>query len=515
MRHSFPAALFLLLPFALGAQGAGDRAQLLLNTTRALWMDSANAAGLTVSAPEAFNLVDAGYSYEAGDYRRMQTGTSVGVFDFDTQGALKVGKVQLWGRFRYDNTNDRGSSFNTLLYDPYDERFMYTAADTVAGQWKKQSYEMQFKASVPLGERFAAGVHVNYTDRIAAGQIDPRAESYHYSVTVRPGLVWNAGSSTIGLNGQYSNTFERTTPSISNTQEIQKVYLLRGLGNWVGEQVGGGGLGTMYFRCNTWGGGLQYAYNGSWRMLAEAGYALHNTEIHETATQPKPHGDTRRQEFNANATALFGTGVLHKIGLSSDVAITTGIEPTTQWNKETGEWEITYSAEQCNLVSWNGILSYDAFVLDGDSYTWHFSAEAGVQAKQDSYAVPASRFEYANAVMGAGAERSWLFNNGSSLLLGGGLSFVKYMYRYYEYNGHRAGAAPVRDLYPHDLSILSADRLTARMAAEYAFPVGKGLKLAFCAEGSSLVASCIDNSDLASITIKSRTALLSAVRLYF
>ena len=139
----------LLLPAVLSAQGAGDRARLLLNRNDALWLGSDNAAGLAFSAPAPFNIVDVGYSYGTGDHRLMQTGTSVDVLDFDTQGVLRVGKVQLWGRFRYDNTSDRGSSFNTLLYDPYDERFMYTAADTVAGHWKKQSYLMQFKAALP------------------------------------------------------------------------------------------------------------------------------------------------------------------------------------------------------------------------------------------------------------------------------------------------------------------------------------------------------------------------------
>lgn len=498
------AALLLLTPLTLDAQGAGDRAALLLNTTRATWFQSANASGLAFSAPDAFNLVDAAYSYESGDYRRMQSGTSNGVFDFDTQGALKVGKVQLWGRFRYDNTDERGSSFNTLLYDPYDERFMYTAADTVAGQWKKQSYDMQFKAAVPIGEHLAAGVHVEYKDRIAAGQIDPRAESFNYSVTVRPGLAWKAGRSVIGVNGLYSNTFERSTASISNTQETQKVYLLRGLGNWVGEQVGGGGLSTMYFRCNSWGGGMQYSYSSDWQLMAEAGYCSHATEIHESATQPKPHGDTRKQVVSASVTALFGSRWLHKVNLSSEASVTTGIEPTTQWNTDDGVWEITYSAEQCKLLTLNALLSYDAFLTEGGSYIWRFSGKAGLEAKRDSYALPASRFEYTNFLASAGTETRIGFSGGSSLLLGITLSGVKNLGAVYEYNGHRTGTPPVRDLYPHDLAILSADRLSSRLAAEYAFPVGKGLRLAFCGEGEFLIASC-----------GKRVAALGAVRLYF
>lgn len=495
----------LSLPLVLQASEPRDKAWLLLNTTRSPWMESSNSAGLAKSAPEAFNLVDAGYSYETGDYRLMQSGQTNGVMSFDTQGALKVGKVQLWGRFRYDNTDERGSSFNTLLYDPYDERFAYTAADTVAGQWKKQSYQMQFKAAVPLGESFAAGVHLQYTNRIAAGQIDPRAESFHYSVNVKPGITWHPGHSTIGINGLYSNTFERSTPSISNNQETQKVFLLKGLGNWVGEQVGGSGLSTMYFRCNTWGVGLQYAYEDGWKLIASAEYARHDTRIRESATQPKPHGSTQKQDFDAGVTAIWGGNVLHKLGLSSSYAVTRGIEPTTQWNKETGEWEVTFSAEQLKLTTGITSLNYDAFVTEGDSYSWHLSGTAGIQMKKDSYALPESHFNYTNAFLQAGVERALHFGSGNSLILGSLLSATINLGHEYSYSGHRANTAPVQNLYPHNLSVLASHKLSARLSAEYAFPVGKGVNLAFCGEGEYLISSAQ----------KSRTALLGAVRLYF
>ena len=506
---------FLLLPMLLSAGEPHDRAWLLLNTTRSLWMHSDNAAGFAVAAPEAFNLLDAGYAYEEGNYRRMQSGSSVGELSFDTQGALKVGKVQLWGRFRYDNTDERGSSFNTLLYDPYDERFAYTAADTVAGQWKKQSYQMQFKAAVPLGDSFAAGVHVQYTDRIAAGQIDPRAESFNYSVNVKPGLTWHPGHSTIGISGLYSNTFERSTPSISNTQETQRVFLLKGLGNWVGEQVGGSGLSTMYFRCNSWGGSLQYAYNDGWQLLAQAGFTRHDTGIQESATQPKPHGSTLKQDYNASVTAIWGSSIIHRLGLSSSYAITRGTEPTTQWNKETGEWEVTFSAEQLKLTTGSTSIEYDAFVTEGDSYSWHLSGSAGIQMKKDSYALPESHFNYTNAFLEAGVERSLRFSSGSSLILGSILAATTNLGYDYSYNGHRAGSAPVRELYPHDISVLASHRMSARISAEYAFPVGKGVNLAFCGEGEVLFAFGPDDTDPSGVTLRDRGSLLGAVRLYF
>ena len=488
------------------AGGVPDKAALRLKLANALWMDSGNAAGLIPGAPLPFNTLDASYSYEAGDYRRMQSGTSLSDIRFDTQGARKVGSVQVWGHFRYDNISEEGASYNTLLYNPYDERFLYTAADTVAGLWKKQSYLMEFKAAVPIAGGLSGGVHVSYTDRIAAGQIDPRAESYHYAVTVRPALTWQAGRSTFGLNGLYTNTFERSTPSISNSQEIQKVYLLRGLGNWVGDQVGGSGLSTMYFRCDTWGGAIQYSLEGPLRLLADISYSTHGSSIRESATQPKPHGSTRRQEAEASLQAAFGSQVLHKAGLTVSAARTKGTEPTTQWNTAAGEWEITFSTEQCSFLTLDALLSYEAFILREDSYTWHFNASAGLLAKDDSYAIPFSRMNYTNLSILGGAERRLAFRNNTSLLLGAELEGVKSLGGAYSYSGHREGTAPVRELYPHDVAVLSADRLRAGLRAEYAVGLREGTGLAFCAEGSLLKAFC---------PFPLRWSILGGVRLYF
>ena len=129
------------LAVLVAAQGKNDRAWLDLNQARTLWMASGNAAGLAVQAPETFNLVEARYDREDGSWRPLQSGEHTANVQFDTQGARQIGAVRLWGHFRYNNVNEKESSFNTLLYNPYDERFLYTAADSVEGQWKKQSYE--------------------------------------------------------------------------------------------------------------------------------------------------------------------------------------------------------------------------------------------------------------------------------------------------------------------------------------------------------------------------------------
>lgn len=501
--------LLALIPCILSAQEVSDRSKLNLSLLRAPWAAASNAAGLAFSPLAEFNTLGVQYELQDGDARPMQTGTRVSDIRFDTQGSRQIGKMQVWGRFRYDNISDTGSSFNTLLYDPFDERFMYTAADTVAGKWKKQSYDMQFKAAMPISESFAAGLHVRYTDRIAAAQIDPRAESYHYCVNVKPSLVWKVGSSTVGLSGQYANTFERSTPSISNSQEIQKVFLMRGLGNWVGEQVGGSGLGTMYFRCNTWGGALQYGFKGGCDLFSELSWAHHSTAVTESPTQPKPHGSTVRNEYALRSGAILENGVtLHRIALDASLSFTRGIEPTAMWNTATGCWEVQAELEQCLLRTAGATLAYHLYRLEEARYRAHWYAELGFEDKADSYATPASVFAYDNVLAAVGTERRFALGHGS-LLAGATVKGAKNVHAEYSYTGHRAGTAPVRELYPHNLAVFAADRIQGTISAEYAFPVSSGASLAFCLEGSGTASFSKDYGTL------HRLAVLAAVKLYF
>ncbi len=501
--------LALLSPAVLGAQAEGERSADVMNSSATLWAGSENSADMVFAPYREFNKLSLSYGGENGDWRQMQTGTTVGGLRFDTQGARQIGKMQLWGRFCYDNGSDSGSSFNTLLYDPYDERFLYNVADTVAGQWKRQRYDMQFKAAMPLGERLSAGVHVRYTDRIAAGQIDPRAESYHYSVDVKPGMAFRAGKSTFGLSGRYSNNFVRAVPSISNGQEIQKVYLMKGLGNWTGDQIGGNGLGTMYFRCNSWGGALQYSLQGNWTLLSEVAYTRHATRISESPTQPKLHGRSFQDELSLESTALFGNDrILNKLALDARLQQTRGIEPTVIWNTENGVWTVMNELEQCSLRTASADISYHRFLKSGEGHKAHWFGKLGLEDKYDSYATPASVFRYDNLLAEIGAERNFAVGKSGFLLLGASVIGCKNLAADYSYTGHREGTAPVRDLYPHNLAVLSADRVQASLDIEYSFAVAEGMKLAFNANGAGVVA-------FSTVGTLRRLTWTGAVKLYF
>ena len=473
-------SFLLLLPFAAGAQEPQSPAAVRFNLNHTLWFASRNAAGLSATPLDPYSTVGFSYAYQTGAYHRMQTGETVSDLEFDTQGALAIGKIQLWGHFSYNNLTDRGTRFNTVLYDPYDERQVFSVADPNLSDWKRQCYAMEFKAARPFGKSLSAGLHLRYTDRIAAKQVDPRSESYKYDIELLPGLLWHRGRSAFGLSGYYANMMERSVPVLSNVSEIQDVFVLRGLGNYVRDIVGSGGLSTLYYHSNTYGGALQYQYSGKKRLFAEAGAHFSATSTRESATQPFNMGSTAKSDFFASFRML---GEKSLLTARFHYDLTKATEYTSVWNISTGEWEVRTQMVGSAYSGTQADLRYERYAghLESLPYKWRFAAEAAYAGKRDIYYLPQSDFSYDNAALKAEAER--LFRVGKTVLdaslsagyqlnLSGG----------YHYGGSQASGAPASEWYPHDIAVMTADCLTGALSAGLSYPLSGRLA------GSSLTA---------------------------
>ena len=249
-------------------------------------------------------------------------------------------------------------------------------------------------------------------------------------------------------------------------------------------------------------------------MLADLGYTVDKTAITESATQPKPHGNTYRQSISGSVSAIWGEKVQHFLRLSAKGVKTKGTEHTVLWDTGSGQWITAMSIDQVMLRTLDIALDWNAYVSEAEAYSWHWGAGAEWEGKDDSYALPHSVFRYGNASLSAVCERRFGFSN-SSLTAGLRLRATKNLYGEYSYQGHRGASAPVRDLYPHNLSILSADRLQAGLEMEYAFNVAKGVSLALCAQGSFLTASCDWAYEASGIAHRHRGNALGGVKLYF
>lgn len=489
IRIRITAALFAVLaPLTAQAQRdtVHDRSDIEWNFARTLWSAGGNAAGLHFAPLHKFNAVDASYAWRDGTFARRQEGTGQSTLRFDTQGALQAGKFQLWGRFAYHGNTVRSSSYNTLVYDPLDERFLYNVADTVDSRWKKQSYAMECKAALPLiPDRLAAGLHLEYSDRLAAKQNDPRSESYNYEITLKPSLAFRAERSVFGAYGRYSNLFERTTPTLSNGSEPQKVFVLKGLGNYINETVGQSGLGTMYYLSNAYGGGLSYGLDAGVRLLADVGFTSHRTMVRQTATIPRKMGSTRVNALTASFQLLYGQDFNQKLTATFLRRDTDGTDYTTVWNTKEGIWEVASSAVTSTYATTAAGLAWEKRTFRQGVRRWSFRAALDWEDKQDTYLLPESRFSYDNLQLNAAARRNIQLSR-SALEFGASACFRKNLAGGYSYSGSKSAAATVRDWYPHDARVMTSDFLCGGLCADWTFPTRKRLCISLHAEASVL-----------------------------
>lgn len=472
--------LTLLCTFA----GAGNDVD--LSFAKSLWFGSGNASGLKLTPLEDVKTATLGYDFASGPYHLQQEGETVGKIFFDTQGATKVGAFSLWGRFEYNHISDYGTRYNTLVYDPFDERYIYGVADTTSSAWKRQKYNMEFKAALPFGDRVAGGLHVRYTDKIASKQNDPRTESFNYEILLEPSVSVRMGKGALGLSLCYANSMERSVTTLSNDQLAQDVFVLRGLGNYNPDIVGSGGLRPMYFRTNLFGGGIQYGLSDL--LLVEAGTEFSSTELSQSPTEPRPMGRSEVLKVHGDAVYMFKNKNLHKFSLGGGYVSTGGTEYSTKAVSGEG-WVIATESLMSRYTTLDAHAAWDGFIMDGDDWKWQFNGKLTYASKNDRYLAPESRYGWSYMGIEARAARKIRLKSASVLKLAANAGFVKGLGGQYVYSGTCGTARTVTEWYPSDLAVRKADRGSAGLIIDWGRLFRKPLELHVALDASALRSS--------------------------
>ena len=474
----------LLAQFNVQAQdfNINDKSKIELNYTKTLWLNSENASGLATSDLQRFNIVELGYSRVAGSYHPIQEGDIINTFSFNTEGCTKIrNKINLWGKFGYDNISDKNNRFNTLLYNPFDERLVYYVADDVISSWKRQNYDMSFKIGTPIFEdKLFAGIKLDYGNKIASKQNDPRSESYRNNIAIMPGLIWRIGNNYLGFNLYYSYILERSVPTLSNTSSNPKVYIQRGLGNYLTETVGSGGLKTMYYTGNHFGGKLQYVYvKYKFKLLLEGGLKHHTTKVRQSANQPKMMGSTSMLEPEGLLQLyVTGNGKLHKLRLVTNGKFINGKEYSSVWNTKDGTWNIVSSAIMSKYANFFVGSEYALYLLERNSYSWKFYCNLNFKSRKDRYLLPYSVFRYNNLDYSFGIKNN-LYSRKSvfstEIIYGRGYNLSKE----YNFNPITPDMTKIEGMYHYDLGILTSNYKKLEINFDWCFYIKKTTGLDF------------------------------------
>lgn len=469
----------------LGAGSLSLHAQKAVNTPASLelnlqnfWFNSTNAAAMAFSPLTDYATLGVSYVHNQGDFKQVLEPQSENDIVASTSGALHFKGFALYGDFSYTNSFTKGSLYNANLYAP---RFSmpYYIADFNLSDWKRQSYDMGFKAALPTmaAGRLAFGMDVHYSDKVGAKQVDPRALSYVIDLQVSPSVAYNISSkTTLGLALNYERNKERTDHSCENYRKDQPVALMRGVGNNSISSVGGNmGVNDYLYSANRAGATLSISSsNSAADLFAEVAGGYEKITVRENPKFPRMRGATNTIFADAAFKANFGAKRNHRLSVTGDFSRVTGLEYTQELvTTPKREWKTLAITPMSNYMFINALASYDFYGnMTGNSYTWKLGADAAFDMIDQSYFTAL----FNNMAVEARIKGAYnaTFSGGSTLLA---KLFAGYRHplsgQFINSGSASADKRVVEEMYPSELAYLMSSSINARLSLTYSFIVAR------------------------------------------
>jgi len=404
-----------------------------------LWMDTYNGAGLVLDNLSYYSDLRFTYDYKKGDYKLNRDGDTERNIGVSSEGGLKLGGGYVWGSFSYGNQAQRGTLFNTTMLDNQ-RRMPYYVVDNKLSDWMKQSYDLSMKvATKPLWESLVLGAQADYSTKVGAKQMDPRSETYYYTINVKPSAVVLIGNHKIGLNLEYQNLVQESTTTNSDGQVNQDVFVLRGLGNGYEATVGGlQSLGMFVYDGNTLGGGLQYSYSvNDYKFLIYGNYKYGMEDVISSPTKPKKEGTVKNNDFEAKAIAVKAGENLQRLELSYIDNKTDGIEYVQELDNSYNvqSWIVLYKSIRSSYKEQIASFKYDFFRGADHDYTWRAGVSAQYKLNDDIYYLPESTEMLKNLFLGINGKYNFSVGKNSKILIGANLIYKNNLDGEYNYGG--------------------------------------------------------------------------------
>jgi len=430
-----------------------------LNQARSLWANTSNAAGLAFHPLQNYNIASVFYHNRWGEYRLYHEGEKFRDLGFNTNGALKIGKVTLWGNFSFSDNFTSASNFNTNRNE-YRNDMPYWMADSLVSDFRRQYYDVAFKVAVPLGERLSIGTEIDYKVHKGAKQRDPSSVIYDLHVTLMPSLMFKINDNHYaGANFIYSTMTDRTTfRTNSSSQMNHNGFLMRGVGNFqIGMLGGTGGFAALYTMWDLFGGGLQYGLFGNNMDIAlNLNYIRKKSETFENNTTPQRRGDTYNTTYNGSLQFLYKGSVTHKVDVLANISATKGVEHLQIFRDDyvVKKWETLVQFTKSTFDQTDFALQYNAFIGSDFDYSWKIGIDGYYSDRLEKYIIPYSELMVRDFYAGLHAAKSVAFSASSQLLLELSGGYKNNMDGHYNYGGPDASHPVISNMYKHEVAYL-------------------------------------------------------------
>lgn len=369
-----------------------------------------------------------GTNHENGNFHRPQQPKTATNYFFSAEGALKMGDYFLTAGFNFQQTYNKDVKFTSIL-DPY-RGTPYILADSTGGNWQKQSYDMWAKGATPFFyELISFGLDLELAVGRGAKKVDPRPQSNVNRLSAAPSITLKRDKHSIGGYLQYKRFQENTNIILYNTGEPQKMYLLKGMGQYTYDIFSNNERERQY-KGDGWGYGFQYGLNSTSAVLNIHGDYNNYTEeaMDIESNKPRKRGRLYETSYKAGVNLnIFGERSTHTISFFYRWRERSGRELIQAFNPspDVNAWETTSEAPRrsVNLVrnlSGNYTLFLHRKPANSDNrqlhgYTWRLDINALYTDYSDTYKVMKSEIGYKQLQTGVGLLRNFSIGKGHTL----------------------------------------------------------------------------------------------------
>jgi len=428
-----------------------------LMKTKNLWNQSSNAGGILLDNPIQYSAFDVTYNSIDGNFHRPQQGEKENNINLLAEGGVNVNNMYIWGNFEFKKENIKDANFNSSIIDPYRGMPYYTA-DMNSSNWDNQFYKMEFKAALPLSGSLSVGIDGVYKVAQASKQRDPRTKNHFYSLDLKPGIVFSPSKAhNIGLNLEYSNLKENSSPDLAITGNYQIYYELYGLGTAI-ENIGTGR--TVNSVGDKVGANFQYNFRGdAINLLLSSGYSYKVEEAEFSFTSPEKFGTASEKVCDTKLILdLSGDKFSHHFQAGYTIGNVDGIQYVKQNTPNQG-WQILHSNIRSTYKTDVASFDYTLFANRGAEYKWKAGAGMHYIKKNDEYILPYS-YKNAENLLFCVNGKALVFSSDKlsrRLLIGLEAGLNSNLSGAYSYTGNHADYIIVTEFETNDLNYLISD----------------------------------------------------------
>lgn len=452
---------------------AGSMEKMLLSEP---WLQSQNAAGLDASFIVPVGKITAGTSLEQGDFRRPQQAAHNNLLSFKSENYQQLNKAKLYGSFQFTEEWNKKLVFTDVM-DPYRGN-PYILADSIGGDWKKQWYDLQLKASTGkiANEKLSLGAALRYKTGSGARQNDPRPLNTTNEIELSPGLVWHISNKQhLGLNGWYSIYKERVSIDVKNTQIYHNLYELLGLGNYSNSLVSVSA--TRNYEGKKYGGDLQYDWQlPSFRLFATVGFKWKTEDAVDGTSTPQQAGRLKEKEYDFGGSIQYiHHSLSHYFRFNGVLYDRTGHEYHQRYDTTSLKWTTVYEADLFSSLVSDMSFSYHLVKSRTDgTCNWGITATAAYNGLDSRYVYPEpkSREIVDIADYSLVLEKNWRLSRSSDLQLVGKAGYRDCFTNEMQYtpNTAKSGIIASKILYP-DYAYLTTDAWRTGFGLQYGYKV--------------------------------------------